>query len=64
MKKTDNKCVLCGHDNGKWGNNAMPLADGRCCDVCNDMKVIPARIRLITFNSALATYRKQKGELK
>jgi len=45
MKKTDNKCVFCGADNGKWGNNAMPLNEGRCCDFCNDTKVIPARIK-------------------
>ncbi len=44
MKKTDNKCVFCGADNGKWGNNAQPLNEGRCCDNCNMTKVIPARI--------------------
>lgn len=64
MKKTNNKCVFCGADNGKWGNNAQPLNEGRCCDKCNNTKVIPARIKLLMFDSAVATYRKQKGELK
>jgi hypothetical protein len=31
---------------GCWGNNADPLP-GRCCDDCNRMYVLPARIELI-----------------
>ena len=31
------------------GHNAAPLGDGRCCDTCNMIKVIPARIQ----NSAM-----------
>jgi len=28
----------------KFGNDAWPLVqDGRCCDICNFLKVIPAR---------------------
>jgi len=26
------------------GNNARPVANGRCCNPCNDEHVIPARI--------------------
>ena len=26
------------------GHNAEPVNDGRCCDVCNDTVVIPARL--------------------
>ncbi len=43
------KCCLCGKEievvNG-WdqGNNAQPLKDGRCCDECNETKVIPERM--------------------
>lgn len=53
MKTQDNqplqKCCLCGFDIqpvGDWfhGNNAEPAADGRCCDECNSLIVIPARI--------------------
>lgn len=50
-------CVLCRdaldvlYKNGIaiWtdGNNAEPMSSGRCCNYCNDTKVIPARIRLI-----------------
>ena len=47
-------CVLCGGaiEHKKlpdgtvyWtqGNNALPLADGQCCDTCNYERVVPAR---------------------
>ena len=46
------KCCLCKEEIGKansaWvsGNNAWPLSDdGRCCDKCNIMLVMPARIQ-------------------
>ena len=43
------KCCLCGKDAGKYGNNAQPLKNGKCCDLCNEMKVIPKRLgRLVT----------------
>lgn len=38
------KCCLCGEDAGEYGNNAMPLKKGQCCDDCNVMEVIPARL--------------------
>jgi hypothetical protein len=43
-------CVLCGDRFVGMGNNPEPLASWpeRCCDVCNDIKVIPARIKRIT----------------
>lgn len=38
------KCVLCDQDiptcpvtGWKGGNNAQPLAEGRCCNQCNDL---------------------------
>jgi hypothetical protein len=47
------KCVICKRDiehkvhDGKvyWtqGNNAQPVADGRCCDRCDVGIVIPTR---------------------
>ena len=29
----------------KAGHNAEPINEGRCCSICNDTKVIPARIQ-------------------
>jgi hypothetical protein len=47
------KCVICKEkieveDSGwKDGNNAKPVADGRCCNECNYKVVIPARLELM-----------------
>lgn len=43
----DAVCVLCGAVFSEFGNNPWPLAsldDGRCCDMCNGTRVIPARL--------------------
>src|SRR5215469_3261139 len=42
-------CCLCDRPiqaHGTWtlGNNAEPMADGRCCDDCNEHLVIPERM--------------------
>jgi hypothetical protein len=40
-------CILCGQPIKGYGHNPEPLAshtDGRACNICNDIKVIPARI--------------------
>lgn len=37
-------CVICKEKYKGWGNNALPIADGRCCDECNQ-DVIVARIK-------------------
>lgn len=39
----ERRCVLCKKEYTGYGNNAEPLAKGRCCDACNN-KVIMARI--------------------
>ena len=39
-------CSICKDTiNDKYGHNAEPINDGRCCDMCNQTKVIPARIK-------------------
>ena len=40
----EEKCVICKKTITGYGNNAEPLAQGKCCDKCNTSKVIPARI--------------------
>jgi len=37
-------CIVCGYTYEGWGHNAQPVKDGRCCDLCNDTEVIPARV--------------------
>lgn len=44
-------CNLCGSKFLGYGNNPWPLCDdndyeSRCCDDCDNAKVIPARIKL------------------
>ena len=48
-KKNKNtfKCSICGKICQGYGNNPWPVsknANDRCCDSCNDTKVIPMRI--------------------
>ena len=45
----DTQVTKSGPDKVIWtdGHNAEPMAKGRCCNYCNDTKVIPARIKSI-----------------
>ena len=38
-------CCLCGGEAGEYGNNAMPVKKGQCCDGCNVRTVIPERLQ-------------------
>ncbi len=39
------KCCICGEElKQKYGNNAQPIKDGRCCTKCDNEVVIPKRI--------------------
>ena len=44
MKK-EQKCCLCGREIIGHGNNADPVAKGRCCNECNITKVVPERAK-------------------
>lgn len=42
------KCCICGVTFEGYGNNPWPVVndeDARCCDLCNSLEVVPARIR-------------------
>ena len=46
------KCCICLNEiipliGSTWtaGHNAEPIAAGRCCNVCNELEVVPQRIR-------------------
>ena len=46
-------CSICGKTFTGWGNNPYPVTKGendRCCDLCNDTKVIPARLEQMLNN--------------
>lgn len=38
------KCCFCKKEIKGYGNNAEPVREGQCCDSCNQIFVIPARI--------------------
>lgn len=42
---TKQTCCLCKQEIEGFGNNAMPLKEGWCCDKCNLIKVIPTRLK-------------------
>lgn len=41
-------CSLCGAKVIGYGNSAEPLSKKACCSDCNENKVIPARLRILT----------------
>ena len=60
------KCSICGLPipvKHGWaeGNNAEPINDGRCCDDCNNIYVIPARLGY-KVTPPLAAYRYTKAK--
>tara|TARA_R100000951_G_scaffold31360_1_gene26891 strand:+ start:669 stop:839 length:171 start_codon:yes stop_codon:yes gene_type:complete len=40
----ENNCDICKEDYIGYGNNANPVIDGKCCDICNVTIVIPTRL--------------------
>ena len=58
-------CCICKKPipvKGTWaaGNNAEPVANGRCCDYCDDSVVIPARIKAMYMRRELAEEEAEK----
>ena len=43
------ECGIC-YDwiDDKYGNNAKPLFDGKCCNTCNLIYIIPIRMELMS----------------
>jgi hypothetical protein len=46
VKMENKQCSICLRHFTEFGNSAWPINNGRCCNVCNDNVVIPARIRM------------------
>ena len=50
MEENNLTCSICGHKiipnsiGWKYGNNAFPINDGRCCDDCKYNIVLPRRL--------------------
>ena len=43
MAQTNKQCSICGKTFLGYGNNAMPVNEGVCCDECNIKFVLPSR---------------------
>lgn len=41
------RCCICGTIYTGFGNNAEPYKEGRCCDNCNLVYVIPERLKQV-----------------
>lgn len=39
------KCSICGKQYKGYGNNALSVNNGRCCDSCNETIVVPRRFQ-------------------
>jgi len=57
--KNNKICVICKKEYTEWGNNALPIADGQCCNKCNSGRVIPARLRRVLPH--IAPYESKKN---
>jgi hypothetical protein len=40
-------CSICGAEYSGYGHNAAPVKEGRCCDHCNAIVVLPARLAIM-----------------
>jgi len=48
-EKTKKTCSICQNEYIGWGNNAWPVNDGRCCDDCNGLHVLPERLHRLGY---------------
>lgn len=55
------KCCFCNRDAGKYGNNAQPITEGKCCDYCNSTYVLPERLRRFILYEKLKQLQKRSG---
>lgn len=57
------KCVICEENFTEWGNNPEPIktmAQGSCCNECNDLVVIPFRLYLIQLDKSIQDNKDRK----
>src|SRR2546430_2566302 len=47
MSEENKQCSICFRRYTEFGHPAEPVRSGRCCNVCNDLVVIPARLRAV-----------------
>lgn len=55
-------CAICGKPIVGFGNNALPVAEGKCCDKCNQEVVIPARLKSVKLDEAKKDEKEEQPE--
>jgi|694.fasta_scaffold27486_11 hypothetical protein len=53
-------CCVCHKQVKQFGNNALPIKQGKCCNRCNEMFVIPVRAMIIRTKSDIAEMNQTK----
>jgi hypothetical protein len=61
MEMNGQNCAICGAFFQEFGHSAEPVKHGRCCNVCNDYVVIPARLRLRRQQDEAARHDKESS---
>jgi len=47
-------CSICQEPlEGRWANNAQPINDGECCNMCDANIVLPARLKRLQLGVSL-----------
>ena len=54
-----NACIICASDLPAHPKNAAPLAQGRCCDLCNQTHVIPYRTTQMLMTVSVGRRRRE-----
>lgn len=57
-KMSEKTCSICGAKFTEYGNNPAPFGEGRCCDDCNWLLVVPVRILRLTRPESLEALKK------
>jgi hypothetical protein len=62
LLETEECCIEFCFNRFKYGNNAQPVCEGKCCDDCNQMKVLPARLQSFLDKEEEAAERAEERE--
>lgn len=62
MARSKKYCSICYKEYSGWGNNALPVNSGRCCDYCNLNVVVFARWDILIGDGIVTKNDKNEAE--
>lgn len=62
MSSSIKYCSICHKEYSGWGNNALPVNSGRCCDYCNLNVVVFARWDILIGDGIVTKNDKNEAE--